>query len=186
MASLPTVLSTGPDTASPEQIAEYIDQYRPVGPVELFLVRRLATQAARSRQVAEALAALLGGVERRAHLDTPWDEDDATGGGPSAWTEEIAPHPRDTLQRRFSSTLPPPGPIPIRRIVSYAPVPYRVGVLRRRREEAERQYANTLRDLRKLQARRCATGMYVKPVLQEAGHLRILSRPGSHDGAPSA
>jgi hypothetical protein len=185
MVSLPTILSTGQDNASPEQIARYVDQYRPVGPVEHFLVRRLATQAARAEQVSEALAALLDSVERRAHLDTPWD-DDRDGDDLSAWTEEIAPHAADRLQRTFSSSAPPPGPIPIRRIVSYAPVPYRAGVLRRQREERSRQYENTLRELRKLQARRAASGRYLEPVRHEMDHLRILPGPGAQNPAPGA
>jgi hypothetical protein len=184
MASLPTILSTGQDSASPEQIARYMDQYRPVGPVELFLVRRLATQAARAEQISEALTALLDSVASRARTESPSNDD--RDADPSAWTEQVAPHAGDRLERTFSSTLPPPGPIPIRRIVSYAPVPYRAGVLRRQREERSRQYENTLRELRKLQARRVASGRYIEPVRHEVEYLRVLPRPSAQDPAPSA
>jgi hypothetical protein len=175
MATLTSIHTTGP-SATADQVDTYIAQYRPVGPVEMFLVRRLATQAARYEQASAALAGLLANTEPQAELDEPWpaadDARDGTdSGGPPAWKVEVGAYPAEPPLR---GTLPLTYPEPVRRTVSYAPLPYRAGIVRRQRETAEREFDATLRELRKLQARRIGGAGSALAARSNSAGLHIL------------
>jgi hypothetical protein len=177
MATLTSMPASGP-AATTDQVDAYIAQYRPVGPVELFLVRRLATQAARYERASATLTGLLASGERQVELDEPWlTADDAHAGtgrdGPPAWKIEEGPYPAGADEPRLRGTMPLMYPEPIRRTVSYMPVPYRAGIVRRQRETAEREFDATLRELRKLQARRSSAGS-ARGARSVSGGLRVL------------